>query len=248
MTMTSEYLLQQTTIREGLPLLTIARHGADNAFPVIVLHGLRSRKERVLRSLYEFARHGFRAISFDLPEHGERPGVPERDGALDKADSETIMRIVESGAADLAAVLDELAIDACAVHGISLGGIIACRALCAEPRLRIASIAMGSPDWLDLFTAGGNGPDHPAYEAVIRNSPLTVAPSVYPPRPVLFVHGALDTIVPAHGVRNADRVLTPAYAAFPDRFRTVIYPDIAHEYTEEMLAECVAWTERFAAE
>jgi pimeloyl-ACP methyl ester carboxylesterase len=106
---------------------------------------------------------------------------------------------------------------------------------------------MGSPDWLNLFHASGNGPDHPAYESVARNSPLGRAPEAYPPRPVLFLHGEQDTVVPVEGVRNAVESLTPAYAACPERFRAVIYPGLGHDYTEEMLRESVAWTTRFAA-
>jgi pimeloyl-ACP methyl ester carboxylesterase len=245
--MTTDYLLEESHVR-GVPVLSIAVKGAERGFPVIVLHGLGSRKERVLRSAFEFARAGFHTVAFDLRSHGGRPDADQRERALSESYSETISRIINGSVADLSCILDDLGIEQCAVHGISLGGIIACLALCGEPRLKIATIAMGSPDWLNLFLASGNGPDHPAYELVCRNSPLNFAPASYPPRPVLFLHGELDTTVPVEGVRNAIQALEPAYAAFPERFHAIIYPGVAHVYTEEMLHESVAWTRRFAGE
>ena len=89
----------------------------------------------------------------------------------------------------------------------------------------------------------GLGPGTPAYELVRPFSPLEYAARFYPPRPLLLLHGDADDVVPVTGVQRLYERLRSMYP--PDRLRLTITPGLGHRYTDEMLAESVAWTARF---
>jgi dienelactone hydrolase len=57
-----------------IPLITLAREGAEARPMVFYLHGLTSDKQDGLRLGYELAEQGFYVVSLDAPLHGERAG------------------------------------------------------------------------------------------------------------------------------------------------------------------------------
>jgi len=67
------------------------------------------------------------------------------------------------------------------------------------------------------------------------------------PRPFLALTGDLDAGSPADGVRAIEQEVSKVYRAVgaPDRFRSVLYPDVGHTVTPEMRAEMLAWFERW---
>lgn len=245
--MSDAYLL--TTHRAGdVPYLMLTPHGDDRDCPtVLVLHGLGSRKERVLPTLYAFARAGFRAVAPDARLHGERAAAPEREARLGQAYLPTMHEMIAGSARDLPALLDHLGIDRAAIHGISLGGYITFAALIDEPRLTVASVAMGSPDWLGPLRALGVSLDDPFLAPIVQNNPLDRAADAYPLRPLLLLHGEQDETVSIEGVRLLAERLRPAYRDDPDRLELVTYPNLGHQYTEDMIQQSVAWTKRFHA-
>src|SRR5439155_20125124 len=67
------------------------------------------------------------------------------------------------------------------------------------------------------------------------------------PRPFLALTGDLDAGSPADGISViADRA-GQVYRALgaPERFRSVLYPDVGHAYTAQMRAEMRAWFARW---
>ena len=166
----------------------------------LVLHGLGRHKESALASLYALARHGLRALAFDARLHGERLGADGREERLQMDYVLTMAEIIEGTAQDMSDLLDELSITQAAVHGISLGGYVAYAALLTDPRLSVAAVAMGSPDWLEPLLEMGLTPGHPLYDAIAARSPLERAAATYPPRPLLMLHGDRTTVSIA-GVR-----------------------------------------------
>ena len=226
-----------------IPALRVQRMDTPDAPIVLVLHGLGRHKESVLPALYGFAQAGFHAVAPDIVLHGERDGADTRDALLDSDYAGTVFRMVMGAASDIPRLLDALGTPQAAVHGISLGGYLTFAALLAEPRLCVASVAMGSPDWLGQMEMLGFGPGTPAYELVRPFSPLEHAADIYPPRPLLLLHGDADDVVPVAGVQRLYERLRPLYPT--ERLRLDITPGLGHRYTDEMLARSVAWTVRF---
>lgn len=229
-----------------IPCLVIARDElAADAPLALVLHGLGGRKEKMLSALYELARLGFRAVALDVRGHGERLDAADLETRL-QADYLTVMgSIIEGTASDIPRLLDHFAPSHAAIHGISLGGYITFAALLAEPRLSVASVAMGSPDWTSPLKRLGVGPGQAAYDRVAALNPLDLSPALLPPRPLLMLHGGLDEVVSPEGVVTLTERLQPLYAPYPDRLELRLYPDLGHHYTDDMLQRTCAWFTRF---
>jgi len=244
--MTLSLLLTAEQTPACIPLLRLTPSGSEADVPtVLVLHGLGRAKEHMLPTMYAFARAGFQSIAFDARLHGERDNAAERDARLASAYVPTLYEMIAGTAQDIPLVLDALDVPKAAIHGVSLGGYIAFAALVHEPRLAVASVAMGSPDWLEGMRALGMGPGHPVYDQTALGSPLSRAASTYPPRPLLMLHGDQDDVVSVQGVCSLYKNLLPAYQDAPETLELTIYPGLGHRYTDEMVEQSVAWTRRF---
>ena len=71
--------------------------------------------------------------------------------------------------------------------------------------------------------------------------------ALIPPRPYLALTGDLDAGSPADGIKALAEKVGRVYAAVgaPERFQSVLYPNVGHSYTPEMRAEMLAWFERW---
>lgn len=244
--MIQTYTLTTEETPEGLSFLRLTGRDTDaNAPFAIVLHGLGRSKEHMLPSCYAFAQAGYQAIAIDARLHGEHEGASVRDSLMQTEPVPTLYKMITGTARDISRVLDAVGAAQSAVHGISLGGYITFAAMLSEPRLAVASVAMGSPDWLEGMQSLGIGPGHPAYDLSARENPLDLAAGAYPPRPLLMLHGDADDVVSVNGVRALyDRLRLP-YQQVPERLNLTIYPGLGHQYTDEMARESVDWTKRF---
>jgi dienelactone hydrolase len=67
------------------------------------------------------------------------------------------------------------------------------------------------------------------------------------PRPFLALTGDLDAGSPADGIRVLEDRVGRVYAALgaPERFRSVLYPDVGHSYTPAMRAAMLDWFDRW---
>ncbi|HEY3131426.1 MAG TPA: GDSL-type esterase/lipase family protein [Acidobacteriota bacterium] len=67
------------------------------------------------------------------------------------------------------------------------------------------------------------------------------------PRPFLALTGELDAGSPADGVKVIEKKVAAVYAALgaPEKFRSVLYPEVGHSYTPQMRAETLAWFDRW---
>ena len=244
--MTDQYLLSHEWLAEDLPTLTVARKGLPADAPlVIVVHGLGGRKERMLPGLYALAGTGCRAAAFDVQQHGERPDASGREARVQADFFGATNAMIDGTVSDISRLLDALQPRRAAIHGISLGGYIAFAALLAEPRLQVASVALGSPDWLGPLRRYGLGPGMPVYDLAASINPLGLLPSYLPPRPLLMLHGTLDEVVSADGVIALEESLRPFYAAHPERLHLELYAGLGHEYTDDMQRRTVEWMARF---
>ncbi len=244
--MTPSFLLTAEQTPAHIPFLRLKPGDSPPDAPVVlVLHGLGRSKEHMLPTLYAFARAGYQAVAFDARLHGERANAGQRDTLLQSQYVPTLYDMIAGTAQDIPPFLDALGVSQAAVHGVSLGGYITFAALVHEPRLCVASVAMGSPDWLEGMRMLGMGPGHPVYDQTALGNPLGRAHATYPPRPLLMLHGDQDDVVSVQGVRDLYNNLCPAYQDAPDTLELTIYPGHGHRYTDEMVEQSVAWTCRF---
>ena len=247
--MPEHYTLSHERVADDLPSLSVAQDGlAADAPLVVVLHPLGSRKEKMLPGLLAFARTGCRAVAIDSLWHGERPGADEREARMQSDFFTSSAAMIEGTARDVSRLLDALNADRAAIHGISLGGYITFAALLTEPRLAVASVAIGSPDWAAPIRQLGLGPGNPLYDRAVTTSPLGLLPSLLPPRPLLMQHGTLDEVVSVDGVVALEQALHPRYANAPERLHLELYPGLAHAYPDEMERRAVDWIARFMRE
>lgn len=240
-----QYTLNADKI-DGIPYLLLAAADLSTEAPlVLVLHGLGGFKENILPTVYAFAQQGFRVAALDARQHGERADAAGREDRMAAAYIATLYEIITGTARDVSVLLDHLGAARASIHGISLGGYITFSALLSEPRLAVASVAMGSPDWFGPLRAMGVDLQHPALVHVVQANPLDQAEASYPPRPLLMLHGLEDDVVPVTGVEALGVRLRPAYSETPERLELVLYPGLGHVYTPDMLARSIAWTKRF---
>jgi len=244
--MVERYALSHEWLAGDLPSLVVGREGLGTDAPLLIaLHGLGSRKEKMLPALYEFAQVGCRAVALDIRLHGERPDAEAREARLGTDYFGTTADMIEGTAQDVSRLLDHFGAARAGVHGISLGGYISFAALAFEPRLYAASVAMGSPDWIGPLRRFGLGPGQPAYDRAVRLNPLDLLPQTLPPRPLLMLHGTADEVVFPAGVVALEQRLRPLYAAHPERLVLELYPGLGHSYTDDMLRRSVEWVDKF---
>jgi lysophospholipase L1-like esterase/dienelactone hydrolase len=67
------------------------------------------------------------------------------------------------------------------------------------------------------------------------------------PRPYLALTGDLDAGSPADGIKILEEKVGRVYTVLgaPERFRSILYPNIGHSYTPEMRTEMLAWFARW---
>ena len=240
------YTLTEETLAGDIPALHVApADAATDAPPVLVLHPLGSRKEKMLPGLLAFARAGFHAVAMDAVLHGARPGADTRDSRLQTDFLGTTEAMISGTARDVSRVLDALGADRAGIHGISLGGYSVFAALLTEPRLAAASVAIGSPDWTGPLRGYGLGPGHPLFDRAAALSPLGLLPEALPPRPLLMQHGTFDETVSVEGVIALEKRLRPLYVHAPERLHLELFPGLGHAYTDDMERRAVEWLARF---
>jgi len=244
--MPETWTLTSETIAGDIPCLIAARTGLPADAPLaLVLHGLGSRKEKMLTALYEFASLGCRAVALDVRLHGERRDAGEREERLSEDHFQASSEMIEGTAQDVSDLINHFAPTRAGIHGISLGGYITFAALVSEPRLQVASVALGSPDWLGPLRRLGLGPGHSGFERAALRNPLGLLPQVQPPRALLMLHGTEDTVVAPDGVIALEESLRPLYAPCPERLELCLYPGLGHDYPDDMLSRTRVWFERF---
>lgn len=227
-------------IDSDLDYFLLTPQGGANAPLVICLHGLGSHKETLLNTAVTFARRGFRTVGLDLARHGARSGAETRDAMLDIDYVGTMFGMIQQSVTDISRLIDHFGVPGVAAHGISLGGIVLFSAIVADPRIGVASVAMGSPDWVGMAETLGMDRNHPAVDHVARYSPLEHAERI-PPCALLVLHGSEDEVVPIAGVRHLAEKLEPLYEDSPERFEFIVYRDVGHTYLDDMLERSVDW-------
>ncbi len=67
------------------------------------------------------------------------------------------------------------------------------------------------------------------------------------PRPFLALTGDRDAGSPPEGMKKLESILQQFYALYgkPGAFRSIVYPETGHVYTDEMKQRMVEWFDRW---
>jgi len=196
---------------------------------VFFFHGLGSSKDQQQKELVSLAERGFLAIGVDNMGHGERlyPDFDQRFAGENPDFGKELLGAVAQTAQELPRLIDAylqagiIHPDKLGVVGVSMGGYIAYAAVLAEPRLKVASVILGSPHWWEV---PGESPDH--------------YPERFFPTALLSQNAGQDNSVPAHYARDFHQTLAAYYTAAPQRQQYVEYPESGHFMRESDWNQC----------
>lgn len=218
---------------------------------LLVLHRFGETKESHHELYYQeqalLAQAGFLLVNIDAPHHGER-----KDDVLDQL----IPQVPEHAylyfcylyemIKEIPFIVDHLSSwhqGALGILGHSMGGFVALGALMRDPRIQTVVTVVGSPVWTPRFAC-----DLPEMEELQKHSPAAM-PERFFPHPVFMANASLDRTVPIAPVRAFVQTITPYYAAAPERFCYVEYPNCGHAFNEQawndFLPRVVAWFTRY---
>jgi dipeptidyl aminopeptidase/acylaminoacyl peptidase len=174
-----------------------------NRAGVILAHGSSADRRQLLPEATILARHGYGVLMFDSPGHGESSGSvkwgePERQGLV----------------AALGFLANESGVDTTRLGalGFSMGGVIVAQVAARDTRLRAIVLSATFADAIEqtrfLYGRLGGLWQWPARFAGRRAGaneremrPIESMPGLSP-RPVLFIAGGDDTVVPAWMVQR----------------------------------------------
>lgn len=186
-----------------------------NGYTLVLVHGLSSNRSAMLDRAAFLAAHGYQTLLFDLRNHGESEGTMTTVGYLEDQD-------VLAAAAYLRSRSD---VDPTriAVWGHSLGAVAVMKAAAADPLLQAVIAESGFPNLEPEITTpivraltGRNPTPSTAWVLWFMERETSVPVGqldLYSvlediaPRPILFVHGMDDEIVP---VESSERMFAAA--------------------------------------
>lgn len=189
--------------------MTSAKPGPKPA--VLLLHGLGGKKEDMKPAAVVLASRGFSVLSIDAAGHGSRPMIDGKP--VSQLDIEGMHHLAGETVVDLRRAVDwlqtrpEVDKEKIGYLGVSMGGILGGVFVGEEPRIKAAVLWAAGGNWGTLiattthpFAAAfrKNGTVDPAkVEAVMSDvDPLTTI-GKFAPRPLLFLNGDHDTVVPS---------------------------------------------------
>lgn len=240
------------TARLGeIPILWAEPAGAGARPLILWLHAFSWSKEDVAPQLAELAARGFVAVSWDLPQHGERSGeTPDEIRRRVRSDLRRhFWPILAQAAEEVPAIIDWAAArfgcsGGVSIGGISMGGDIAVVSAGVDRRIARVAAVLATPDWL---RPGSDEPPGTAEEeqwALYRRlNPLTNLARYRHCPAMLFVCGADDRQVPPEGAATFVAKLGDIHAKGAGHLAIACQPGIAHRFTPWMWNEAVAWFE-----
>ncbi|MGC3003904.1 dienelactone hydrolase family protein [Streptomyces sp. G35A] len=203
----------------------------------------------------ELARRGYVVLCLDALGWGDRgPLAYEQQQAL----ASTLYHLGSSPAGLLAredqraaaflAGLDRVDARRVAAVGFSMGGYRAWQVAALSDDVA-AAVSVGWMTGLkEMMVPGSNAlrgqsAFHMLHPGLARHLDFPDVASIAAPRPMLFLHGGLDTLFPADGVRAAHRKLRAAWHACGagERLRLSTWPEAGHVFDTAMQDEAHAW-------
>jgi predicted peptidase len=133
--------------------------------------------------------------------------------------------------------------------GMSMGSTRAWWLAAVDERIA-AAVGIACLTRYQNLIAHGQLRQHGVYyftDGLLRHFDSEAVVSLIAPRAFLALTGELDAGSPADGVRVIEQQVRKVYeaAGAPDRFRSVLYPEVGHTVTPEMRREMLAWFDRW---
>lgn len=202
-------MIVQTESWNRIPLLHVYKEHMDAETPaVIFLHGFLSAKEHNLHYAYQLVEKGVRVLLPDAYLHGER-AVEMSEEQMNLNFWKIVLKSVEEVQTLHAELVNRrLATKQIGVAGSSMGGIVTSGCLAVYDWIDAAAICMGVTSYtklaqhqLDDFAA--RGIHFPISEQqksdmmqLFAKFDLERKPEVFTRTPIIFWHGAKDSVVP----------------------------------------------------
>jgi fermentation-respiration switch protein FrsA (DUF1100 family) len=223
--------------------------GKSQKFPVLILmHGLGGNKEVMNPFALAAIPLGYATLALDAPAHGERANGQSSNTL--GADIETMRSLWQQGIIDYRRALDYLStredIDTkrIALLGVSMGGMMGTLLAGCDERIRAAAILIAGGDYITIAETSVIPQAKLMQEAIQKIGkekareiltpidPLTWAPKISP-RPVLFVNGKKDLIIP---LKSAEALIAAAKEP-----KTVIWEDGGHTLSAQAILRIQEW-------
>ncbi len=207
---------------------------------ILFYHGFSADIDGQTKELTSLAEAGYLVIGVDAVGHGVRryDDFDARYGGEGDEAEHGFLELVRASAAEIPRLIDTLVesglarTDRIGLGGISMGGYIAYRAVCLEPRLKVVAPILGSPRW----------------DVVHPDSPH-LHPDRFFPTALLSQNASLDEAVPPEAARGFHRDLATLYAEAPERLAYVEHRECGHFMPEprwiELWDQVLRWFGRF---
>jgi dienelactone hydrolase/lysophospholipase L1-like esterase len=209
-------------------------------------------------------RAGYAVLSPDAYWHGDRAGTgPSGSAGSGRSEEEDLFKLDlwlgrtlwgmfvrdDQVALDYLCSRPEVDDSRIGATGMSMGSTRAWWLAAVDERIA-AVVAVACLTRYQNLIAHGELRQHSVYyfvNGLLRRFDSEGVIALIAPRPLLCLTGELDAGSPADGVRAIERAVGGTYQALgaADRFRSVLYPEVGHEYTPEMRAEMLAWFRRW---
>lgn len=226
----------------------VVRPDVKRRLPVVIFaHGATGSKEGSLGYLHHLADAGFFAVAIDAWLHGQRRDQKLFEKLM-KRWGEFVNVTGRETAADLRALVSRLVrrpdVDPkrIGLMGSSMGGYIGFVTMVLEPRIRAFACVVSTGNLIALaeHRSTRKRPLSARVRRELAEIDLARNVSRVAPRPILLLAGAKDKVIPARFTRMSYRTLLPHYRD-RSRLRLIVYPKIAHAFTETMEREAHRW-------
>lgn len=241
---------------EKIPTFFIFPENAKQLPTVIFMHGLTANKSVDINKGIMLAEEGFCTIVLDLRNHGERIEYDDNDPTEVKQDEESkknrwlnvlletskdVLKIIDLTESD-----DRIDSERIGMSGVSMGGFITFTCITLDKRIKAAAPLVASPEWLsfsDVFWLGEYR-DSETLEKVRLFEPLQNYIKI-PPTPLLVQNSIEDSYVKIEGARELYSRLKPLYSEFPERYKSIEYPNLKHATNPEMIQNMIDWFKKY---
>lgn len=241
----------QTARLGEIPILWAEPAGAGTRPLVLWLHAFSWSKEDVASHLVDLAARGFVAVSWDLPQHGERSSEAPDEIRLRVRSNlrRYFWPILAQGADEVPAIIDWAfahfeGLGDVGIGGISMGGDIAVVSAGIDRRIKRVAPVLATPDWLRPGSQELQGVAEEEQWALYRRlDPLTNVAHYRHCPAMLFVCGAADRQVPPEGAEAFISTMGKLYPDGAEHVAIARQAGIAHRFTPWMWSKALAWFE-----
>jgi dipeptidyl aminopeptidase/acylaminoacyl peptidase len=234
--------------RERVPgILTIPDSITEKPAVLLLLHGMGGRKEELLAVAAMASAAGYATVAIDAPLHGERKvdskAIIDPDARLTR--QHWIDAIVDwRRAIDYLQTRSDIDSKRLIILGTSMGGMMGSMLAGADDRVSAAAILIAGGDWMTLF----KGSSHKSVaifrdktdaevSALVEQYMADIDPvkwiSKVAPRPVLFINGSKDDIIP---MASAEALINAAKEP-----KDVYWDAVGHTVSPMRLATILDW-------